>query len=233
MNKNLDIVAIVPARAGSKRLPGKNMLPLAGKPLVQWTLDAAIQSGVIDLTLVTSDDKGVLDVAHDQGLMAVPRPLELATDTATTINVVLHALHHLESQGYTAQRVILLQPTSPLRTAADIKAAVTRMDQTGATSVVSVCAMGHSPLWANTLPDDGSMDDFLPADLHGKRSQDLPTYYRLNGAVYLTTVQALRNQNSFFASPCFALIMDRQHSTDIDTADDLAFAEFCLQSKQS
>jgi CMP-N-acetylneuraminic acid synthetase len=231
MKKDLDIVAIVPARAGSKRLPGKNMLPLAGKPLVQWTLDAAKESGVIDLILVTSDDSAVLDLARQQGVMAIARPEDLATDTATTIDVVLHALSTLESEGYTARRVMLLQPTSPLRTADDIKNAVTRMDDTSAASVVSVCEMEHSPLWANTLPADGNMDNFLPYELLNKRSQDLPTYYRLNGAVYLTIREALACQSNFFVPHCFALVMPPLSSIDIDTAHDFAFAEFCLQQK--
>lgn len=231
MKKDLDIVAIVPARAGSKRLPGKNMLPLAGKPLIQWTLDAAKASGVIDLILVTSDDAAVLNLARQQEVMAIPRPEDLATDTATTIDAVMHALSTLESKGYTAQRVMLLQPTSPLRTSDDIRNAVTRMDDTGAASVVSVSEMEHSPLWANTLPADGNMDNFLPRELLNKRSQDLPTYYRLNGAVYLTTREALACQGNFFVPHCFALVMLPRCSIDIDTAHDFAFAEFCLQQK--
>ena len=231
MKIDLDIVAIVPARGGSKRLPGKNMLPLAGKPLIQWTLDAAKASGVIDLILATSDDAAVLDLARRQEVMTITRPENLATDTATTIDAVLHALSTLESKGYTAQRVMLLQPTSPLRTADDIRNAVTRMDDTGAASVVSVCEMEHSPLWANTLPTDGNMDDFLPHELLKKRSQDLPTYYRLNGTVYLATREALACQGNFFVPPCFALVMLPSSSVDIDTANDFAFAEFCLQQK--
>lgn len=230
MKKELDIVAIVPARAGSKRLPGKNMLPLAGKPLIQWTLDAAKESGVIDLILVTSDDLAVLDLAHQQGAMAVSRPPELATDTATTVDAVIHAFHHLESQGYTAQRVMLLQPTSPLRQGDDIKAAVARMDKTNATSVVSVCEMEHSPLWSNTLPADGCMDHFLDTQAIGKRSQDLPKHYRLNGAVYLTHSDAFQRNQHFFSSPSFSLEMQQEHSIDIDSALDFALATVLLQA---
>ncbi len=232
MTQQLDIVAIIPARAGSKRLPGKNMLPLAGKPLIQWSLDAAKESGVVDLILVTSDDPAVLELARQQDVMAIKRPLELASDTATTVDAVLNALQQLESKGYSAQRVVLLQPTSPLRTAQNIQAAVQRMEETSATSIVSVCAMDHTPLWANTLPHDGNMDQFLSTELINKRSQDLPTYYRLNGAVYLINKQALIDHHSFFVPPTYALLMDRTNSVDIDTAEDLVFAEF-LSRQQS
>ena len=231
MNRAVDIVAIIPARAGSKRLPGKNMLPLAGKPLIQWTLDAAIAAKVFDLIAVTTDDPDVQALAARQGVVTIPRPAELATDSATSMDTLLHALDWLESRGQTPQRVMLLQPTSPLRTSGDIRNAITRMDETGAASVISVCEMEHPPLWANTLPADGSMDHFLADSLRNRRSQDLPTYYRLNGAIYLSTREALLREKSFFAPPSFSLIMDRQHSIDIDTSDDLALARFLLQKK--
>lgn len=220
-NTQLDIIAIVPARGGSKRLPRKNILFLAGKPLIQWTLDAAKASGVIDLIVVTTDDDEVLDIADRARVKAIRRPDELASDTATTVDTVLHALDTLAEQGTTARRIMLLQPTSPLRRAQDIKAAVERMDTNGANSVISVCEVEHPPLWCNTLPRDGNLDEFIKPGTEGQRSQDLPVFYRLNGAIYLVEADEFSRQKSFDISPSFSIIMDKKTSIDID--DDFDF----------
>lgn len=227
MTKELGIVAIVPARGGSKRLPRKNVLPLAGKPLIQWTLDAAKESGVIDLIAVTSDDDEVLAIAEQNQVTAIRRPDHLATDTATSVDAVLHALEALEEQGITAQRVMLLQPTSPLRRAEDIRAAVKRMNDSGAASVISVCEVEHPPEWCNTLPDDGRMDDFFRPELNGKRSQDFPDYYRLNGAAYLVSIPELKAERRFDVHPCYACRMEKTTSIDIDDETDFKVAQ-CL-----
>jgi|25_taG_2_1085351.scaffolds.fasta_scaffold04031_2 CMP-N-acetylneuraminic acid synthetase len=224
--KELDIVAIIPARGGSKRLPRKNVLPLAGKPLIQWTLEAAKQSGVVDLIAVTSDDDEILEVAgKNNGVKLINRPAQLATDTATSVDAVLHALGVLEEDGYNAKRVLLLQPTSPLRRAEDIRLAVKRMDDTGAASVISVCELEHSPLWANTLPEDGRMDGFLPDNTEGKRSQDFPIFFRINGAIYLFRRYEWAVKKSFFIEPCFSLVMRKKESIDIDDEFDFFVAE--------
>ncbi|WP_206604536.1 cytidylyltransferase domain-containing protein [Vreelandella sulfidaeris] len=228
--KTIDIVAIVPARGGSKRLPRKNVLPLAGKPLIQWTLDAAKESGAIDLIVVTSDDEEVLAIAEQNQVMAIRRPDYLSTDTATSVDAVIHALDALEAQNIVAKRVMLLQPTSPLRRAEDIRKAVKRMDDCGAASVISVCEMDHSPLWSNTLPEDGRMDDFIRPEVKEKRSQDLPLYYRLNGSIYLIATNMFRQNKSFFVTPCNSVVMEKGLSQDIDDKNDFLLAEFMLSS---
>lgn len=232
-SKEIDIVAIVPARAGSKRLPRKNVLPLGNKPLIQWTLDAAKASGVIDLIVVTSDDTEVLSIAEKSAVKTIVRPEHLATDTSTTIDVILHTLEALRSENIYPKRVMLLQPTSPLRTAEDIKSAVKKMELTNAASVISVCATEHSPLWCNTLDDNGCMDNFLPPEIINKRSQDLPTYYRLNGAIYLIFTEKLIAKKSFFTINSFAFVMDREHSVDIDNIFDFNFAKQLILSNSS
>jgi len=224
----LDIIAIVPARGGSKRLPRKNVLPLGGKPLIQWTLDAAKASKVIDRIVVTTDDDAVLEIADQSQVEAIRRPDELASDTATTVDTVLHALDSLAERGITARRMLLLQPTSPLRGAGDIRAAVERMNATGANSVISVCEVEHPPLWCNTIPRDGSLDDFMKPGTEGRRSQDLPTFYRLNGAIYLVEMGEFRRHESFLVAPSFSIIMSREASVDIDDGYDLLIAEASL-----
>lgn len=227
-SKELGILAIVPARAGSKRLPRKNALPLGGKPLIQWTFDAAKQSGVIDLIAVTSDDDEVLDIAISNGLVALRRPDYLASDYATSIDVVTYTLDILARRGITAKHVMLLQPTSPLRRPEDIQAAVRKIHDSGAASVISVCEMEHSPLWSNTLPKNDCMDSFLCPEHWFTRSQDLPIYYRLNGAIYLCRASCMSKQNTFFLAPSKALAMHQRVSIDIDDAFDLELCEFLI-----
>nr|WP_297461712.1 acylneuraminate cytidylyltransferase family protein [uncultured Halomonas sp.] len=224
----LDIIAIVPARGGSKRLPRKNILPLGGKPLIQWTLDAAKASKVIDRIVVTTDDDAVLEIADQAQVEAIRRPDGLASDTATTVDTVLHALNTLAKRGIAARRVMLLQPTSPLRGAGAIRAAVERMNATGANSVISVCEVEHPPLWCNTIPENGSLDDFITPGTEGRRSQDLPTFYRLNGAIYLVSADEFCRHESFLVSPSFSIVMGREESVDIDDDYDLLIAEASL-----
>ena len=227
--KTIDIVAIVPARGGSKRLPRKNVLPLAGKPLIQWTLDAAKESGVIELIVVTSDDEEVLTIAEQNQVMAIRRPDDLSSDTATSVDAVIHSLDALEAQNIVAKRVMLLQPTSPLRRAEDIRKAVKRMEDCGAASVLSVCKVEHPPEWCNTLPDDGLMDGFLRPELSGKRSQDFSQSYRINGAIYLAYGKDIKSKKKFIISPSYSYLMEKFGSVDIDDEHDFLLASFFLK----
>lgn len=228
---NLDILAIVPARAGSKRLPRKNTLELQGKPLICWTLEAAQESRVIDLLVISSDDDEVLAHAERLGVRALRRPVGLAQDTSTTYDVLQHTLDFLALEDLRPARIMLLQPTSPLRDADDIKAAVSRMNETQAKSVVSVCPCEHSPLWSNTLGAQGEMDDFLSPALLNQRSQDLPLYYRLNGAIYIANTQYFIEQKGFFMPNSMAYIMLPEKSVDIDTVIDFKLCQIILETR--
>ncbi len=221
-------LAIIPARGGSKRLPRKNVLPLQGKPLIAWTIESALQSQYIDTVCVSSDDEEILAIAEEYKILTVNRPNELATDTATTFDAVKHSID-LISEKY--EYIVLLQPTSPLRTAKHIDEAIALLEQKKADAVVSVCEMEHSPLWSNTLHDDGSMEGFLSDEVF-QRSQDLPTYYRLNGAIYICRTNSLLSEKTFFLSEkIFAYVMDREISIDIDNQIDFYTAESILRSK--
>lgn len=227
---NVDILAVVPARAGSKRLPGKNLLDLHGKPLIRWTLEAALESRVIDLLVVSSDDNAILAEGERLGLRTVRRPEYLANDTATTFDVLVHTLDSLAAEGVRPARLMLLQPTSPLRKAQDIRDAVRYMDDSKAESIVSVCLCEHSPLWSNTLGAEGSMDKFLRPELLNQRSQELPVYYRLNGAIYMAKTEKLLEKHGFFMPNSRAHIMPADRSVDIDTYMDFKLCEFFLES---
>ena len=227
MFKGKTFLAVIPARGGSKRLPRKNVLDLAGKPLIAWTIEAAKHSKYIDHFVVSTDDQEISDVSKKYGAEVLTRPAELATDTASSVDVVLHAIA-AQSQSY--DYVILLQPTSPLRTAQHIDKAIELLFDKNANAVISVCETDHSPLWANTLPEDGNMDNFIREEVKGKRSQDLPTYYRLNGAVYIVNLYELIKEKSFFnKSYSVAYIMDIYSSLDIDRKYEFELAKVLVK----
>lgn len=222
------ILGIIPARGGSKRLPGKNILPLAGKPLIAWTIEAAQKSRYIDRILVSSDDDTILDIARSLGVEILERPGELATDTASSFDVVNH-VHESIQEKY--EITILLQPTSPLRTEFHIDEGLELFKENKAAAVISVSEMEHSPLWANTLPENGDMRNFLSPEVINKRSQDLPTYYRINGALYICDTEQMLAQRKFILDDnIFAYRMPPERSIDIDSRFDFLFAETLLRS---
>lgn len=223
-------LAIIPARGGSKRLPRKNVLDLVGKPLIAWTIEAAKQSKYIDKILVSSDDAEILQIAGDLRVDTIKRPKELASDTATTVAVIEHVLQQNFGKF---DFIVLLQPTSPLRNARHIDEAIELLAQKNADAIISVCETEHSPLWTNTLPEDGSMNFFLSSEIKNKRSQDLPQYFRLNGAIYICSVDKLNEcQTLLIDKNSFAYKMTISDSVDIDTQLDFNVAEIQLNTNK-
>ena len=228
MYKGLSILAIIPARGGSKRLPRKNVLDLNGQPLIVWSIKAAKKSHYIDEIIVTTDDDEILQIAESHGVKTVRRPADLASDTATTFDAINHTIDNTPMYDY----VMLLQPTSPLRNENHIDQAIELLVNKSADAVISVCETEHSPLWCNTLPQSKNLKNFINDDVKDKRSQDLDTYYRLNGAIYLCKTKKLLKSKSFFLKTnIFALVMNKNSSVDIDDFSDFALCQFLLQRK--
>jgi CMP-N,N'-diacetyllegionaminic acid synthase len=226
MYKDKSFLAIIPARGGSKRLPRKNVLDLNGKPLIVWTIEAGLNSKYIDKIIVSSDDDEILDISKNFGAETIKRPEELASDTATTFDAIKHTIDNLEKYDY----IVLLQPTSPLRDEKHIDEAIELLVEKNADAVVSVCEMDHSPLWSNTLPQDGNMNNFLRDEVLNKRSQDLAKYYRLNGSIYICKTNKLLKAQSFMLKEnIFAYIMDRKSSVDIDDEIDFKMANILAE----
>lgn len=226
--------AIITARGGSKRLPKKNVLELAGKPLIAWTIEAAKKSSKIEDVIVTTDSEEIEKVAIEFGArVPFKRPAELSNDTATSFDVVKHCLDYLnENEDKQVEYLVLLQPTSPLRSYEDIEKAIELLESKKASAVVSVCPTEHSPLWSNTLDDSLNLDSFLRDEVKNTRSQDLPAYYRLNGAIYVCRVEEFLKEKSFFLSKnSFAYVMSTEDSVDIDTKLDFVVADFLLKQK--
>lgn len=225
MYNGMTFLAIILARGGSKRLPRKNILNLAGKPMIVWSIEAGLKSKYIDKVIVSSDDNDILEIAKQFGSDIIKRPSTLASDTATSFNAIKHAIDNVERYDF----IVLLQPTSPLRTAEQIDEAIELRENKKSNAIVSVCKMDHSPLWSNTLPKDGSMSSFLPDEIKNSRSQDLPNYYRLNGAIYICQTDRLLKEESFFIKDnIFAYFMDRRSSIDIDDEVDFKVAEVLM-----
>ena len=228
------ILGIIPARAGSKRLPRKNLKELCGKPLITWTIESALEVAELAQVMVTTDSTDIANIAKGAGA-EVPfiRPPHLATDTSTTIDVVRHALDYYKKKGQTYDFVLLLQPTSPTRRAYDIRKAIQQAKEFDADAIISVCKCEHSPLWTNSLPADLSMDEFISPLTKNQRSQDLPPYYRLNGAIYLTKAERLIEENSFILNKkTYAFVMNNESSIDIDDPLDFMIAEAILTNSQ-
>ncbi|MCR4419327.1 MAG: acylneuraminate cytidylyltransferase family protein [Clostridia bacterium] len=226
MYQGRSVLGLIPARAGSKGLPGKNLRRLAGKPLIVHTIEAALGSGVLDYLLVSTDSSEIASVAAAAGA-AVPflRPAHLATDEAKGIAVVHHAMAWCESAGMRFSWVMVLQPTSPLRSPEDIRNACSLMVERQAEAVVSVCEVDHHPWLSNTLPEDGCMDGFLRPEVRSANRQELPKYYRLNGAIYLADWGFIRSREHWYGPRTYAYVMPKERSVDIDDAVDFALAE--------
>ncbi len=230
-------IAVIPARGGSKRLPGKNLMPIAGKPLIAWTIEAALASKVFDRVIVSTDSPEIAEVSRKYGA-EVPflRPDELAEDQTTTMDVLVHLILQLkQNKDFSYSHLTLLQPTSPLREAKNITDAVKFFSEKQADAVISICKTEHSPLWSNTLPKDNNLIGFLSKDIQKTRSQNLPDYYRLNGALYICEInRMLEEKTLYLSSSCYGFVMSRKNSIDIDDQIDFDLAEIYLtRSKAS
>lgn len=220
----MKILALITARGGSKGLPRKNVLPFCGKPLIAHTIDAAKKSRAIDRIVVSTDDEEIAAVSRAYGA-EVPfmRPAVLASDTAGSREVLLHALGFLENQHAPIESFCLLQPTSPLRTAADIDGAVDIFQRGQADSVLSITPYEHPVQWAVAVEDDGRLrmkDSVLPT-----RRQDLAAYYRPNGAIYLFQTGFFKESSVYIGKRSYGYIMTPERSVDIDTSLDFKIAE--------
>lgn len=220
-------IAIIPARSGSKGLPDKNIRVLGGKPLIAYSIEAALRSKMFDIVMVSTDSDKYAGISRQYGAEVPFLRSEITSgDSAGSWDVVREVLNEYKKLGREFDSVMLLQPTSPLRTAEDIVSAFKLKEEKKANAIVSVCEVDHSPLWSNTLPESLSMNGFVKnSDVP---RQQLPTYYRINGAVYLTDTMLLHKGDRIYDNNCFAYIMPRDRSVDIDNEMDFHMAEFYL-----
>jgi len=227
-------VGIVPARGGSKGIPGKNLKPVAGKPLIAWTIETALAATMLDRVIVSTDSPEIADLARRYGAETpFMRPAELAQDDTSGVAPVLHAVHWLaENEGYHADLIMVLQPTSPLRIPADIDRAIELACEKKADAVVSVAPVEAHPYWMKQRDRDGRITDFMNPDQPIERRQDLPELYALNGAIYLVRRDVLMEQETFYTDNTFSLVMPVERSLDVDNPWDLYLADLILKDRQ-
>lgn len=219
------VLAVIAARGGSKGLPRKNILPLAGKPLIAWSIECASQSKYIDRCIISTDDQEIANIAKEWG-GDVPflRPAELARDDTPGILPVMHAVENIG--GY--DLVVLLQPTSPLRTPSDIDGCLKTMTDANAPACVSVTPAEQSPFWMYMITEKGTLKPVLDGADRDVPRQRLPDVYVLNGAVYAAEIEWLKETRSFLTGETAAYVMPRERSVDIDTLDDFRMAEMMM-----
>lgn len=221
------VLAVVPARGGSKGLPGKNLLPAAGRPLLAWTLLGALEAQTIDAVVVSSDSEDILDVAEEHGVQALRRPAELARDDTPGIEPVLHALATVDRPF---DVVICLQPTSPLRRAEQIDGAMRLHARSAADTCVSIAKVSKPPEWMFTLDASRRLLPWVQG-VAPTRRQDASDLFVLNGAIYISHASRLVELRSFLAGNVVGYVMDRSSSLDIDDELDLAIASFLLSAR--
>lgn len=225
------VLAVITARGGSKGLPGKNIRLVCGLPLIAWTILAARSAVSIDRLILSSDDEEIIATARSYGC-EVPfvRPASLATDTATSIDVLTHAVQSLEEHY---DLVILLQPTSPLRTAADIDGAVELLHTSSAPAVVSVCASEAHPLWMFRLDNAGCLDPLYSEEKRPQRRQDAFPVYMPNGALYVVCVNQFLQRRTLLPEGTRPWIMPAERSVDIDNLSDIRYLEYLCSCNQA
>lgn len=222
-------IAIIPARSGSKGLEDKNIKLLSGKPLLHYSIEAAINSNVFNCVHVSTDSEKYAEIAQDCGA-DVPflRCQEFSSDIADSWSVVRFVLEQYKQLGKTFDMVALLQPTSPLRDANDIKSAYRLFCEKEAEAVISVSEVEHSPLLMNTLDVSLSLNGFINLQEVGRR-QGMPQYYQINGAIYMLKTYILDKISDLYGEKSYAYIMSREKSIDIDSMLDFIVAEIILK----
>ncbi len=226
------VLALIPARGGSKGIKNKNIINIKGKPLLAYSILAAQGSKYIDDIVVSTDSATIANVARQYRAEApFMRPAELATDTSKTIDAVIHAIHELGKMGRNYDILCLLQPTQPLRTASDIDGAIEMFAAHGNRGVVSVSPVNDNPILIRKIDNkSGELLPLLPV-CGSIRRQDMPAYYRVNGCIYVNAVQDIHSESSFNDN-VIPYIMAKSHSVDIDEEEDIALAEYYLHDKR-
>jgi len=227
------VLAVIPARGGSKGLPGKNIRLLQGRPLIWHTIQQARASRRLQKIVLSTENDEIARIAAACGVQVIRRPPELACDDTPTLPVLQHAVKYLQESASERYGVlVLLQPTSPLRTAADIDAAIEVFLHSGCDSVVSVCETGHPPHWMYTI-QEGRLRPLLQGAAEIRRRQDAPKVYRLNGAVYVTRIDTIMLEHKVIGDNARPYIMAPERSIDIDTELDLRLAELIMEQAKS
>lgn len=232
--KELNVLGLIPARGGSKGIPGKNIRELAGKPLIGYAADCAVASKVLTRIILSTDSEEIASVGKSLGV-EVPflRPPELARDDTAMIPVIQHAIQQLEAGGWSPDIIVLLQPTAPLRKPGHISKALEIFRSEPCDSVVSVSLVpGHyHPHW-DLVIKDGRLEEFFPGGLKTTRRQDLPPVYTRDGTIYLFTRKTIMQYNSIYGKKCLPLVVEAEDFVNLDSMKDWEMARQKLAEKK-
>lgn len=228
MINNNKILAVIPARGGSKGIPRKNIKQLGGKPLIAWTIEEAQKSKYIDRLILSSEDEEIISVAKSYGCdVPFVRPIALAQDETPGIAPILHALQ--QTPGYDI--VVVLQPTSPLRKVNDIDDSLAFLEQRQAAVCISISEVTKNPYWMFTLDGNLNLHKILETNNMIARRQDLPKIYAPNGALYISKIEYIKKYNSFYTKDTLGYIMPAERAHDIDIELDFLICNHLLTSK--
>lgn len=229
MFKNQKILAVIPARGGSKGIPHKNIVDFCGKPLISYTIEAALNSKYIDYVMVSTDDEEIAKISIEYGAkIPFMRPPELATDTSKTIDSLIYTIQILQELGKNYDTLVLLQPTQPLRTSSDIDNAIEKYEENGKKALVSVCEVDDHPILIRTIKNN-KLIPLLNVSSTIRR-QDMIPFYKVNGCIYINEICKLSEDTSLNDNT-IPFLMSKTHSVDIDERLDLVVAEYYLNQR--
>lgn len=235
MLKGLKVLGVIPARAGSKGLPDKNIRPVANKPLICWSIDVALSCPAIDRVAVSTDSEKIAAISRAAGA-EIPflRPRDLATDVASSIEVILHCIRHYEAAGQEFDLVVLLEPTSPLREESDVARALHIItEEPGAKAVVSVCrAEATHPAFLYGLGKDGRLCPLTAESGSHRRRQEISPVHYPEGTVYVAYTAHLKTKRSFYSAETFAFEVPRWKAIEVDELEDLICVDALLRHKK-
>ena len=229
---NHPVIALIPARGGSKGVSRKNMRVIAGKPLIEFTVQAALNSRYVDFVYLSSEDDEILSYGRAMGARAIRRPAEFASDTASADDVVTHFFKEIpekivEQDPY----IVYLQPTSPLRSARHVDLALEQMETQHTHTLVSVVEMAKSPFKSFTTDTNGRLQSLFDEKMSNARRQDLPKAYVPNGAIYIFRMSDFLARAGFPSNGSVPFVMSEAESIDIDTEEDIRYLEYVLREK--
>lgn len=225
-----DLLILVPAKAASKRLERKNMQLLGGKPLLKWAIDSAIQSDLDADIIVSTEDQEVAKYVDSQDVEVLSRPKKLAVDPAGVVDVALYSLEVLGTNDRHYKKLMILLPTCPFRSSNDVQDAYRLFVSNHAKFLMSVSEYGHTPFSAMEINADGNLSPYFP-EFIGRKSQEMPKAFRANGAIHILDVEAFKREKSYYSQPLLAYLMPAERSIDVDTLDDLNYANFLFLSR--
>ncbi|WP_300363788.1 acylneuraminate cytidylyltransferase family protein [Fusobacterium sp.] len=232
MYNNKKILAVIPARGGSKGIPSKNIIEIKGKPLIEYSIECGKKSKYIDRTIISTDSELIKEIAVKcGGDVPFMRPKELAADGSKTIDCLVHAVETLKLMGEEYDYLILLQNTVPLRKTWQVDEAIEKIFSTNERSLVSVTEVEQHPILMRTIDENGIVKNLLHMNSTMRR-QDFPKFYKVNGAIYIQKIDREFNLETSLNDGKLAYIMEKQYSVDIDDYIDLKIVEYYLEKEK-